>query len=110
MIQLVYIITTSTYPSNKDIEVGRKYLEVIKKYPPDRTLSKQIVQAAVAATSDGISVIGIEEVKKGKYEEALFRVGRVMRLYADIEGFKYKVETRLTMAEAMSIVDLKPPE
>ena len=34
-----YIITTSIYPTDKAPQVAEKYLEAIKKYPPDENLS-----------------------------------------------------------------------
>jgi hypothetical protein len=71
--KMPYIITTSMYPSDKGEEVAKRYLEAMAKYPPDASLGTQIVPAAVKTTLQGIKVIGITEVKKGKYEDALTR-------------------------------------
>ncbi|NVM28934.1 MAG: hypothetical protein HWN65_08820 [Candidatus Helarchaeota archaeon] len=107
---MVYLFVHSTYPISKAKDVGKKYLEVVKKYPPDRSLGKEVIQAAVRASPKGISVIGVSEVKKGKYTEALIRIGKTMQMYADIDGFNYSVVTRVNLVEAMGIIDMTPPE
>ena len=68
-----YIFTTSLYPSDKAPEVAKRYLEAIAKYPPDADLGTQLVPAAVTTTLQGIKVVGIIEVKKGKLEDAMAR-------------------------------------
>ena len=65
-----YLIVTSLYPSDKVTEVTKKYLEAINKFPPDNNLATELVPAAVKGTHQGIQVMGISEVKKGKLEEA----------------------------------------
>lgn len=107
---MVYIIVTSCFPASKGSEVGKRYLEVYKKFPPDRTLAKEIVQNAVKATGDGIISMGVNEVKKGKFVEAMDRITKNMMEYADIEGFSFSIDTYLTVVEAMGIIGLKPPE
>ncbi|NVM54330.1 MAG: hypothetical protein HWN66_11565, partial [Candidatus Helarchaeota archaeon] len=66
-------MTTAIYPLSVADDVGKKFLEVAKKFPPDRSLAKTIVQAAVKATTEGITVIALNEVKPGKVVEALER-------------------------------------
>ena len=34
----MYIVISAQYPTDKGMEVAKKYLEYIKKYPPDETL------------------------------------------------------------------------
>ena len=47
MKDLVYIITTSLYPTHKANEVAKKYFEMLAKYPPDESLGEATVQATV---------------------------------------------------------------
>ena len=42
-----YVMLTSTFPATKAREVAKVYLEVNKKYPPDKTLEKQVFQGAI---------------------------------------------------------------
>jgi hypothetical protein len=101
-----YIFTTSMYPSDKAPEVAKRYLEAITKYPPDASLGTQIVPAAVITTLQGIKVIGIIEVKKGKLEDAMIRVAEMMAMFFNIEGFEYKMERYATVEEAMKTIGL----
>jgi len=101
-----YIFTTSLYPSDKATEVAKKYLEAITKYPPDDSLGTQIVPAAVTTTLQGIKVIGITEVKKGKLEDAVTRTANMMVMFHSIQGFEYTMERYATLEEAMKTIDM----
>ena len=107
---MVLILTTSRFPVNKGREVSEKYIEVSKKFPPDRSLGKVILQLAARITGNEIEAIGLSEVKEGKYEEFLKR-GMMMELkYADIEGFTSKNEIFLSGVEAFPMIGLEMPE
>ena len=94
---MVLIITTAWYPPGKANEVGKKFLEVTKKLPPDPSISK-LLTIAVKATKDGIKVVGISEIVKGKYEEALARSTKWNQEYTSIEGYRYEMETFMDIA------------
>ena len=66
-------MSTSYFPGDKAEEVGKKYLEIIKKYPPDRTLSKPVLRVGVRTTADGFKAITISEVKEGKFNNKFIR-------------------------------------
>jgi hypothetical protein len=101
-----YIFTTSVYPSDKATDVAKRYLEAITKYPPDDSLGTPIVPAAVITTLQGIKVIGITEVKKGKLEDAMIRVANMMAMFFDIKGFEYTMERYATLEEAMKTIGM----
>jgi len=105
-----YIIVTASYPLTKATEVAKKYLEVRKKFPPDRSLGKEVVQVAVNTNKKGIEVMSISEVKEGKLEDALKLAGDSMIPYFPIEGFKYKIRVWSTIIEAMEYIGMKAPE
>jgi len=48
-------------------------------------LATEVVPAAVKSVHEGIKVIGIEEVKEGKLEEALNRTVNMMVMFQNIE-------------------------
>ncbi|MFX0134851.1 MAG: hypothetical protein ACFFDN_14515 [Candidatus Hodarchaeota archaeon] len=106
---MVLIVTTVLYPPGKAKDVGKKYIEVLKKFPPDRSIAKTVLVAA-RSTKDGIKVIGISDVKKGKYEETLMRAVQGQQEFTDIDGYTYEIETFLDITEAMPIVGLEAPE
>ena len=105
-----YIILTSTFPATKAKEVAKVYLEVTKKYPPDKTLEKQIFQGAIKSGEEGIMTIGISEPKPGKMSEFLVRLQNSQVMYHDIEGLKYKIEVWYNIVEALGMLGMKAPE
>ena len=105
-----YLITTSTYPSHKAPEVANRYLEAIAKYPQDDSLATEVVPAAVKATSEGIKVLGVAEIKEGKFEKAYKRIVDLEAMFLDIEGYEYKVDTYLKVEEALAVIGMSLPE
>ena len=105
-----YILSTSLYPSDKAIEVAEKYLEALKKYPPDETLTNEVVPAAVKTTRQGIEVIAIAEVKEGQLEAALRTFGSTYAMFQSIVGFEYSIDVYATVAEAMTTIGMSLPE
>jgi len=103
-------MVTTWFPANKAKEVGKKVIEAASKYPPDRTLTKTVLQAGIRATKEGIKSWAIGEVKEGKYKEALARTNEEMLFYAEIEGYVYEIETLMSGIEAMPLIGLKMPE
>ena len=104
---MVLIMVTSWYPPDKTTEAAKKFLEVMQKYPQE-SFEKPLV-GAVKADKDGIKNIWIEEIEKGKYEEALNLVSRRLVEYFGIEGYRYTIETLLTFEEAMPMIGLEMP-
>ncbi|NHI89119.1 MAG: hypothetical protein EAX87_06315 [Candidatus Thorarchaeota archaeon] len=105
-----YIVTHSRYPTHKIPEVSKRYLEVMKKFPPDETLSEEIVPASVKATELGIATIGISLVKEGKLDEALKRTTQSMLMYHDIEGYEFSIEVQNTVSEALAFLGMSTSE
>lgn len=105
-----YVMTTTTFPANKSREVAKTYLEVMKKYPPDKTLEKQIFQGAIQSNDNGITTVGITEPKPGKMSEFLVRLQNSMVMYHDIEGYKYKIEVWYSVVEGLGMLGMKAPE
>ena len=107
---MVVVVSTSYFPVAKSAEVGKKYLEVLKKYPPDRTLSKVILPVAVRVTPDGMKAFSISEVKDGKFKEFMRLVYEQILLYSEIEGYRSEVEVYMSGTEALPLVGLDMPE
>jgi hypothetical protein len=79
--------------------------------PGDRSLSKDLLNNAVAATKEGYKVVSADEVKEGKLKEYIAQLNEVLLFMAmGIEGYKYQVEIMSSIVEAMDILGLKPPE
>jgi len=106
---MVMIIVESVFPHNKSTEAGKKWLEVVEKYPPDRNVSKQIM-VAVRVSKKGIVSIAAWDVKNGKEKEALIAMGEAMMMFSEIEGYRYSIKTYMSAAETMNLLGLKAPE
>jgi hypothetical protein len=102
-----YLITRCWYPNHLVDEVAKKYMENLEKYPPDESVSKTIVPAAVSATKKGIEVISIEEVERQKLGDALEREALFMAEYRNINGFRYETKTWATVEEAMKYIGME---
>ncbi len=107
---MVYLLSTVWFPPVKGEEVGKKFLEVAKRYPEDKSLGKTVLDGALMRTKDGIKGISIYEVKEGKLDAALERVGDVLGAYSEIEGVNSRIDTMATLVESLDVIGLKPPE
>lgn len=107
---MVIILTTSYIPYGKEKAIGEKYLEIVKKYPMDRSLEKSLIRVAVKATHKGIKSISATEVKQGKYDEMLKRITKMNLIYSNVPGFSYKIETFLSGVDALPMIGLSMPE
>jgi len=106
---MVLIMVTSWYPPTKVIEVAEKYIEVMQKIPDDPSIAEPLVTVGVSSGKDGVEVISIGNVRKGKYDEAMNIVLRRMVMFHGIEGYRYEIKTLSTLEEAMPLIGLAPP-
>jgi hypothetical protein len=107
---MVYVIIIAKFPHSKAKEVGKKYLEVVKQYPVDKTLEKQVFRGAIRSTGDVITTIGITEPKEGKLKEFILRQQKAQALYHDIEGLQYTIEVWHNLVEALEVIGLEAPK
>ena len=108
---MVLIVTQTWYPVSQAENAGKAYLEAMKKYPVDRSLTKPIVQSAVKIEKDGIHGIAISSVKEGKVKEAMDLITKRLLIMAKgIENLRTSMDVYYDLAEAMPIVGLTAPE
>ncbi len=105
-----YLLNKSWWPSDKTTEVVNKGFKLFPKYPPDTSLSESVIPNCVKATDKGIVNISIQEVKKGKLEEAITAAQKYAAEFHDIVGFEYSIEVWFTQIEAYASIGKKPPE
>jgi hypothetical protein len=107
---MVLMVVTVHIPPAKASELGKSYLETLKNYPPDSSISKTLA-IGVKPTKDGYKIIGIADVVKGKFKDAFLRqVQSSQEASVDIEGYRYEIETFMDISEAMPIIGMKAPE
>lgn len=107
---MVLMVTTTWFPANKSEEVGKKFLEVSKEFPEDLSISKPILRVCVRATKDGMKAITINEIQKGKFEEAMVRANKLLLIYSKIEGYKFEIEIFMSGKEALPLIGLAMPK
>ena len=94
-------IVKAWYPTDINIEVVEKYLEVVKEFPFDRSLGKETIPVTSNTNRNGIEVISVMEVKQGKLEEAWTWVGNRMTPFQEIKGFEYDMRLWNTLVEGL---------
>ncbi len=108
---MVIVMITAWFPHDKASEAGKIFIEASKKFPTDKSLSKQLLNNAVAVTKEGYKSVTAHEIKEGKLTEYLARLNKFTIFVAKgLEGYKYQVEIMSSIVEAMDILGLKPPE
>ncbi len=101
-----YIVSRSKYPAHLGVAVGKVYLEILQKFPPDPSIGEIVVPAAVKLTPNGIVAIGITLVKEGKLEAAWNRAVESRALSLKIEGFESSIEVWGTAQEALKSINM----
>ena len=102
----MYIITNSLYPNDKAKEVANMYLKMVTKYPDDASLGTRVVPVAVRTTLEGIKVMTITEIKKGKLEDALSFITNRLAMFMDIPGYRYAIKTYMNLEEALKTIGM----
>ena len=57
-----------------------------------------------------MSVISVYDVKEGKLEEMMAVQQRHLLVYHDIPGYRYRMEVRFKVTEALEMLGMKMPE
>ncbi len=105
------VVINSQWPHSASEEIGKAYIEVMKKYPVDKSLYKPTLSACVKATQEGFKGLAIDDVKEGKLQETLDLVYRRMLMFGNlVKSLKYEIDVYMSGTEAMPMVGLKMPE
>jgi hypothetical protein len=91
------------------MEVGKKAIEAVKKFPPDESIAKGLA-TAVLRDKHGIKIIAMSEVMPGKLQEALERTNQTIDFYMEVDGFNFRIDIAATGLEAMESINMKLPE
>ena len=91
---MILLVSQTWYPASEAEKAGKVYLEALKKYPEDRTLSKAILRSGVKIEKDGIHAISIYSTKEGKFKEAMdLAINRMLILGKEIKDIKMSIDT-----------------
>jgi hypothetical protein len=104
-----YIVASAKYPSHIAKEVGKKYLEALQKFPLGSGPGEAIVPAATRGTKEGVQVFSVTQVKEEEFIEAWRRIGNMLALFLELEGFEYTMEFWIETQDALELVGMKLP-
>jgi hypothetical protein len=108
---LVLIVTQHWWPPNQSEKVGKSYLEVMKKFPDDKSISKPILRSAVWTTKEGAFSMTVSSIQPGKVKESMdLAMNRLLMMSSAIDGFIYEIHIAYDLVEAMPLIGLKAPE
>ena len=105
----MYMVTEGWFPVNKAAEVGKLYLEVMKKFPEDRSIEKPIVRGAFWAAKEGMRALTVSSIKPGKVKESMDLATNRLLMLSSIEGYVYITHIAYDLVEAMPFVGLAAP-
>ncbi len=105
----MYIVTESWWPAGKGAEIGKVYLEAMKKFSIDKSIEKPIIQAAVWAEKEGMHGVSISSIKPGKVKESMDLETNRELMLSSIEGYVYRICIAFDLVEAMPFVGLTAP-
>ena len=106
---MVYLVTESWLSPKAAAEAGNVYLEVIKKYPDDKSIFKPIIPNMINTRRDGLHSIGIYEIKPGKVKEALDIGNNRMLFITSKLDVKYTLRIYYNLIESLSLIGLETP-
>ena len=104
------LVTQHWWPHGVSTKVGKIYLEVMKKFPDDKTIVKPIVPSAIWSEKEGTFSTTISAIQPGKVKEAMdLAMNRLLMLAESIEGFRYEIHIAYDLVEGMPLVGLAAP-
>lgn len=105
---MVLVVANIVFPPALSPTIARKNIELLKKYPDDPSLGKTLA-IGVKPNLDGMHILAVGEVKRGKVEKFMKRLVKIYQEYTNLDGFKYQVDVYLDVGEAYDVLGMDPP-
>ena len=99
---MTFVMVTAIYPLHQAEKLGKAF--VGGKVPETADFVNRI-NIFVVADFD-VKIYTLYEMPDDKLHEGLKSIGARYAGYRDIEGFKYKIETLMTVQEALPMIGL----
>ena len=98
----MFLLVRSIWPSHKQTEV----MEAFNKMPRTPEFVKSLGTYNRPDIEHGFEAYAIFELEAGKENEGLQELSRSMVPFFDIEGFRYRIETVMSVEEAIPMLGL----
>jgi hypothetical protein len=105
-----YIVVTTWTPLAKGKEVIEIYTKVRQKFPPDKALTKELVQGVLKVEGNKSKSISISKVKEGMMDKALLRQQDAMVMFHNVEGFDYTIDVYFDFPETFNMLGMQAPD
>jgi len=110
-VRILLIVTQHWWPHGQSAKVGKAYLEVMKKFPDDKSISKPVLRSAIWSLKDGMYSTTVSAIQSGKVKESMdLAMNRLLMVAEAVDGFRYEVHIAYDLVEGMPVVGLKAPE
>jgi len=110
VIIITILINRVWFPPDQSNKIAKAYVDWLKDNPPDKTVEKTLCVAVGSGENGSILVYGVNQIKKGKEQEALTSTTQGNLFMASkMEGLKYKAEILMDFTEAYKILGMAPP-
>ena len=107
---MVLIVTQHWWPHGESEKVGKIYLDVMKKFPDDKSISKPILRSAIWAVKDGMFSTTISAIQPRKVKESMnLAMKRLLMIATSVDGFRYEIHIANDLVEGMPIIGLEAP-
>ena len=107
----VLIVTQHWWPHGKSEEVGKIYLDVMKKFPDDKSITKPILRSAIWAEKEGMCSVIVSDIQPGKVKDSVdMAMKRLLMTSKNVEGFRFVIHIANDLVEGMPIIGLQAPE
>ena len=94
------MVTENWWPADKSEEIGKVYLEIMKKYPDDKSIEKPILRSAIWTEKDAMHSITVSSIKPGKVKDSMDLASkRLLMLANKVKGYHYQIHPTLLLQE-----------
>ena len=97
-------MVTNWYPFHKVDEVFKIQQKVPQQFPP---YIKKWQLFGTADGNQGLKGIGIVYADPEKGDEAVIYIAKIMSLFAEVEGYTWKVEPLMSMKDMLKVQSLQ---
>jgi len=98
----MFLVTTVVYPPDKSIVVAEKFIEVTAKALPP--FMKRLQVLGDSRMDQGVKVLSVYAVEDARIKDGIIELTRMYMQFNGIEGFRYEIETMLTVNESLAVL------
>lgn len=99
---MTFVMVTGRFPLSKAVEIGKLF--TTRKLPEVADFVKRINIFIIA--DEEVKTYTLYEMPNDKLHDGIVSIGHRYAGFREIENFKYKIETLMTMKDALPMIGL----